>query len=106
MVLRMINNDKMLELYFKEKSVNNIFKILPLYEEQNDNLHSYVSSLTLELCGLQNCISSDYTELITLIAVLSNLENESLKDDNKSVIKREVFKAIDISKSLSDKMVN
>lgn len=101
----MIKNDKMLELYFKEKSVNNIFKILPLYEEKNDNLESYISSLVFELSGLQDCIDYELTDFVTLIATVSNLKNESLKHNNKDIIKREVFKAIDISKSLSSKMV-
>lgn len=101
----MIRNEKLLEQYFKERSVNSIYKILPLYEEKNVNLESYIESLLFELDGLSTCIDYNLSEFVTLVAVISKLQNESQKSDNKLVVKREVFKAIDISKSISTKVV-
>lgn len=101
----MINDKNRLEKYFKERNVNSIYKILPLYEENNPNLLSYISSLLTELYGLERCIEIDNQEFITLVAIISGLHIEARKSDNKEVIKREVFRAISISKTLADKVV-
>lgn len=101
----MLKNNKLISQYFNERSVNNIYKILPLYEEKNTTLESYISSLLFELYGLEECIDYNLSEFVTLVAVISKLKDESLKENNKYVIKREVFKAIEISKSLSTKVV-
>lgn len=101
----MINKEK-LEKYFNDRNVNSIYKILPLYEESNESLESYISSLLIELNGLEDCIDNEYHEFITLIAVLSGIKKEVLKSDNKLIIKREVFKAIEISKLLAIKVVD
>ena len=99
-------NSKKLEKYFNDKNVNSIYKILPLYEESNENLDSYISSLLIELKGLESYVDEDYQEFVTLIAVLSGIKNEISKSDNKIVVKREVFKAIEISKLLAIKVVD
>ncbi|QGJ85034.1 hypothetical protein [Lactococcus phage P1048] len=101
----MIKDNKRLVEYFEVKNVNSIFKILPLYEENNANLDSYISSLIIELDGLESYINYKLSEFVTLIAVISSLQNETKKTANQDIVKREVFKAIEISKSLASKMV-
>lgn len=102
----MIKDNERLVKYFGVKTVNSIYKILPLYEESNDNLDSYISSLLIELNGLENCISCDHHEFVTLLAIISGIKNETAVENNKVVIKREVFKAIEISKTLASKVVD
>lgn len=102
----MIKDNKRLVEYFEVKNVNSIFKILPLYEEDNANLDSYISSLIIELDGLESYINYRLSEFVTLIAVISSLQNETKKTANQDTVKREVFKAIEISKSLASKMVD
>lgn len=102
----MIKDNKRLEKYFSEKNVNSIYKILPLYEESNDNLDSYISSLLIELNGLESYIDFQLQEFITLLAIISGIKTEVTKANNKLVIKREVFKAIEISKLLATKVVD
>ena len=53
----MIKDNKKLVEYFEVKNVNSVFKILPLYEENNANLDSYISSLIIELDGLESYIN-------------------------------------------------
>lgn len=101
----MISNKK-LKKYFSDKNVNSIYKILPLYEESNENLDSYITSLLIELDGLDECINSEHHEFITMTATLYGIKKEVKKSDNKSTIKREVFKAIEISKLLAEKVVD
>lgn len=101
----MISKEK-LEKYFNDKNVNSIYKILPLYEESNESLESYISSLLIELNGLEDCIDNDYQEFISMIAILSGIKKEVIKSDNKATVKREVFKAIEISKLLAVKVVD
>lgn len=101
----MIKDSKRLEKYFSEKNVNSIYKILPLYEEENANLEAYISSLLIELYGLESCIDCEYQEFVTLIATISGIQNEASQADNKAVVKREVFKAIEVSKALAVRMV-
>lgn len=102
----MIKDNKKLVEYFEVKNVNSVFKILPLYEENNANLDSYISSLIIELDGLESYINYKLSEFVTLIAVISSLQNETKKTANQDIVKREVFKAIEISKSLASKMVD
>ncbi|AHC94253.1 hypothetical protein T548_0176 [Lactococcus phage phiL47] len=102
----MIKDNKRLVEYFEVKNVNSVFKILPLYEENNANLDSYISSLIIELDGLESYINYKLSEFVTLIAVISSLQNETKKTANQDIVKREVFKAIEISKSLASKMVD
>lgn len=102
----MIKDNERLNKYFNEKIVNSVYKILPLYEENNDNLDSYISSLLIELNGLESFINCDYHEFVTLLAIVSGIQNESVIKDNKATIKREVFKAIEVSKTLASKVVD
>lgn len=101
----MINKEK-LEKYFNDRNVNSIYKILPLYEESNESLDSYISSLLIELNGLSDCIDDNHQEFTTMIAILSGIKREILKSDNKNTVKREVFKAIEVSKLLAIKVVD
>ena len=48
-----INRNK-IHLYLDSNIVDGIYKILPLYEENNVGLEKYISSLLIELYGFDN----------------------------------------------------
>lgn len=101
----MIENDKRLIIYY-DSLINSVFKILPLYEEKNIGIKTYVESLLFELYGLDKVIKiEDSNEYITLLSTLESVKKEITKNDSeKKVIKREVFKCISIVKNIIGKL--
>lgn len=101
----MINDTKKIINYLN-LSVNSIFKILPLYEEKNIGVSTYIDSLLFELYGLDNAISIDGSgEYISLLSTLESIKLEVIKEDGtKKVVKREVFKCINLIKNMIDKI--
>lgn len=80
-------------LCFLDSLINKIFKILPLKEQNNDFLFSYLNSLQIELIGalitfpkLKN--SSNYLSIINTVNFLGDNTFSSQQ------CKREVFKII------------
>jgi len=95
---------------YMNKLVNRVYKILPLYEklEERRGLFKYIQSLLFEFDGLPDFMSDfkNSSEFIVLYATLESLSDEALfDDDNKEVVKREVFKCIRLIEKLKDKMV-
>lgn len=86
--------------------VNSVFKILPLFEEQNIGVEKYLESLLFELYGLEKSVSIEHSyEYISLLSTLESVKNEIQKEDSKkSVVKREVFKCINIIKNMIGKL--
>ena len=101
----MINNNEKLVIYL-DASINSIFKILPLYEEQNLGVHVYIESLLFELYGLDDSVSIENSyEYISLLSNLESIKKEVLREGSKkAVIKREVFKCINIIKNMIIKL--
>jgi len=101
----MIENRDRLIIYF-DSLINSVFKILPLYEEDNIGIESYVESLLFELYGLDKSIDiKDSYEYIALLSNLESVREEVVKSDSeKKVIKREVFKCISIVKNIIVKL--
>lgn len=101
----MINNKEKLTVYLNSV-VNSVFKILPLYEEQNVGVQTYVESLLFELYGLDKSMAIKHSyEYISLLSTLESVKEEVVKDESKkSVIKREVFKCINIIKNMVGKL--
>ena len=101
----MINNSKKLITYL-ETSINSIFKILPLFEEKNTGVHVYIESLLFELYGLNDSVSIEYAyEYISLLSNLESIKKELQKEvSEKTIIKREVFKCINIVKNMVSKL--
>lgn len=80
--------------------VNRFFKILPIREENEETLVTYMQSLQLEILGCQSLISEMYDDpdYISLLSVLQYLiDNPQI---SKSSLKREVFGAISICNKL------
>lgn len=99
-----LNNDK-LTIYLNS-IVNSVFKILPLYEEKNVGVETYIESLLFELYGLEEAVAIEHgAEYIAIISNLESVKKEVSKEDGKkSVIKREVFKTINIIKNMVGKL--
>lgn len=101
----MIINNKKLIIYLNA-IVNSVFKILPLYEENNVGIERYVESLIFELDGLQDIIAIEQTsEYISLLSTLASVKKEVVKEGSKkAVVKREVFKCINIIKNIVENL--
>ena len=101
----MIMKSSKLAMYLNSV-VNSVFKILPLYEEKNVGVETYVESLIFELDGLQDVIAIDGSyEYISLLSTLASVKKEVSKEDSKkAIVKREVFKCINIIKNMVGKL--
>lgn len=98
------NNDKL--VVYLNSVVNSVFKILPLYEEQNIGVKTYIESLLFELYGLEDAVALEHSyEYISLLSTLESVKKEVAKPDSKkTIIKREVFKCINIIKNMVGKL--
>jgi hypothetical protein len=98
-------NNKKLAIYL-DATVNSVFKILPLYEEQNVGVATYIESLIFELDGLQHVVAIEHSyEYISVMNILTSVKKEAEKEgNNKPVIKREVFRCINIIKNMVGKL--
>lgn len=90
--------------YFK-RLVNQFFKILPMRENSEETLTTYMQSLQTELLGCQSFIvaihnDSDY---LTMLSILQYLIDHP--DCSVSKVKREVFRAISICNKLRAKFL-
>lgn len=101
--------DKLFKEYIN-KLTDRTFKILPLFEENNVGLTLYIKSLIFELNGLPhviNDLNNLDSEYISLLATLESLYDEAVlnNDDEKthSLIRREVFKSMNIVKLIGEK---
>jgi hypothetical protein len=100
----MENNERLLN--YLNTVVNSVFKILPLYEEKNVGLETYVESLLFELYGLEKVVSMDSSyEYVSLLSTLESVKMEVVREDSKkTTVKREVFKCINIIKNMVGKL--
>lgn len=101
----MLENKDRLPVYL-DTLINSVFKILPLYEEENVGIVTYVESLLFELYGLDKVFDiKDSYEYVSILSILESIKEEIQKEDSeKRVIKREVFKCISIIKSTIGKL--
>jgi hypothetical protein len=105
MTMRIQKSSRLFASYL-ESLVDRTFKILPLHEENNDGVYKYIQSLAHELYGLQEVIQGlDVdTDFITLLATFEALSDDVLLFEESELIKREVFKAINIVKRMHEKV--
>lgn len=81
-----------------EKLKGRLFKILPLMEEKNEGITSYIDSLIYEIYGLQYLVESDKQPfIISVLCILEHLYDDSLQAEiNLRQVKREVFHCLDL----------
>lgn len=80
--------------------VDRFFKILPLWESQEESLLTYLESLLLELKGFNGlmCVLHDDRDYVSLLAILQYLIDNP--DTSVHTVKREVFRCISICNKL------
>lgn len=85
--------------------VNRFFKILPMQENKEKTLPTYIRSFQIEMLGCKNFIVglSNNPEFLTLLAILQYLHDNP--KSSVSEVKREVFKAIAICNKLESHYV-
>lgn len=96
---------EVLRSYFK-RLVNHFFKILPMRENNEESLITYMQSLQVELLGCKSFISIMETdaEYLTILAILQYLIDNP--DCSVTQVKREVFRAISICNKLQAKFLS
>lgn len=99
--------DNKLKIYL-DSIIKNIFIILPLYERNNEGLESYIHSFVFQLNGWNDDVEEAvYAEYKALLNTLKELNKEVVREDSShAVVRREVFKGIDIVKDIISKLEN
>lgn len=98
-------NRELLRNYFK-RLVNLFFKILPMRENNEDSLVTYMKSLQIELLGCQEFIiilksNPDYLTILSILQYLIDNPSSSVTQ-----VRREVFRAISICNKLQSCFVS
>lgn len=80
--------------------VNQFFKILPMKENSEDTLHTYMKSLQMEIIGCKNVIMAFNNDpsFLSLISILQYLID--FPECEVTEVRREVFKAISVCNRL------
>lgn len=96
---------EVLHNYFRNL-VNLFFKILPMRENNEESLFTYMHSLQIELLGCKELIyaiqyDSNYLTLLSILQYL--IDNPEC---GVSEVKREVFRAISICNKLQSKFLS
>lgn len=83
--------------------VNKFFKILPIREQEDENLKTYMESLQCELIGCRSLIAAVNADplYMSMLCLLQSLIDHA--DAPVSTFRREVFKAISICNKLKSK---
>lgn len=92
-------NAELLHNYFRHL-VNHFFKILPMRENNEESLTTYMQSLQVELLGCKGLVPAinDDSNYLTILSILQYLIDNP--DCSVSEVKREVFRAISICNKL------
>lgn len=92
-------NRELVSNYFKSL-VNHFFKILPIRENEEGSLGTYMRSLQIELIGCRDFLpaihdNSDFMKLLSILQYLIDHPECEVKE-----VKREVFQAISVCNRL------
>lgn len=83
--------------------IGKFYKILPMFENNDETLHNYLESLQRELIGNTQLISELKYDS-NFLTLLNTIEYFIQSDIDQSVYKKEVFKCISIVKKLQEKL--
>lgn len=85
---------------YMRRLVNQVFKILPIREDEEPSYCSYISSLLIELIGCAELIEAVHEDsmFMELIAILQYLSSHP--ECELDIVRREVFKAISLCNKL------
>lgn len=95
-------SNELVHSYFKSL-VNSYFKVLPMFENGESSLPTYLDSLQSELLGCKSFIPelAEEPQFLTLLAILQFMIDNP--DEPVKKVRREVFKAISICNRLKTK---
>lgn len=101
----MIENNQRLASHLKGE-VGNIFKVLPLFEEGNVGVFTYIDSLLKSLFELDSVIKMEYSnDYINILTAIKSAKSEMEQEQSKhKIVRREILKSIDILKKLIEKI--
>lgn len=88
--------------------INKIFKLLPMVEEGDNSIETYIDGLQVELDGCHDLIVIIREDpiFISLLSTLAWLRQNALKQDcSFKRIRREIFQAISICKKMEESML-
>ncbi|MFS0643679.1 hypothetical protein [Siminovitchia sp. 179-K 8D1 HS] len=73
-----------------------VYKILPLFEEDNPHIYEYLDSVIFEIVGLKDDISNLPHEhwYVKVLAILRAIESHSFTSEDQKKIKKEVFRML------------
>lgn len=96
---------EILHNYFK-RLVNLFFKILPMRENGEDSLITYMQSLQSELLGCKNLITAIHNDpdYLTILSILQYLIDNP--ECSIAQVKREVFRSISICNKLQSRFMS
>lgn len=79
--------------YYIDNLKDRVFKVLPLMEECNDGVSSYIDSLIYEVYGLYYIVNEkEQSVIVTLLSILEHFYDDSIQPELDLVqIRREVF---------------
>lgn len=86
--------------------IGKFFKIVPLFEEGNKGLETYVSSLSLKMIAMDDVIKIKHTE--EYMSILENLNivlkelNKEEEERNHTIVKRHAFESLNLLKKMID----
>lgn len=73
-----------------------VWKILPMYEEENETIADYIESVNFELHGLRGLIGDLPHGIwyVKSLATLNQLMIETTEKDRQKKVKKEIFKVL------------
>lgn len=73
-----------------------VWKILPMYEEENETIAEYIESVNFELQGLRGLIGELPHGIwyVKSLATLNQLKVETAEKDRQKKVKKEIFKVL------------
>ena len=98
-------NPELLSNYLKSL-VNRFFKILPMRENNEKSLITYMQSLQIELLGCKSFLNiiNNEPDYLTILSILQYLIDNP--ECSVVTVKREVFRAISVCNRLRSKFVS
>lgn len=89
---------------YLDSLVGRFYKIMPMYEDNDPTLKSYLEGLCRELSGSKSLILA-LNNNPYFIQLISTIQYFIDNDFDKKICKKEVMKCIDISKKLKKKLM-
>lgn len=89
------------DLHIK-KMTGKIFKVLPLFQEENEGLTIYIGSLLYELEGFSERLNEQQNSVLqSIVDILENVYNDSLAPSpDIMIIRREVLNCVSLFKKM------